>query len=234
MRTNIKGIAFDLDGTLYPNYRLNKKIIPILLKELPLMIAFGKARSTIRKEQGSCPDYPLVDFYAYQAELTAKILKMEPEFIKEKIERIIYRRWEPLFTNIKLFKNVSETLYALKAAGYKMGLLSDFPPEKKLENLGLAGSGDSKLWDAVLCSEHYGVLKPHPHSFNALAEAMNLSAGEILYAGNSRPYDVAGARNAGMKTAWIKSLLFPGRGRRQPQPDFCFSNYRQLYDCMLN
>jgi len=52
--------------------------------------------------------------------------------------------------------------------------------------------------------------------------------------GNSRSYDVAGAKRAGMKTAWIKSVLFPGRGLKKPRPDFVFSNYRQLYNYMLN
>jgi putative hydrolase of the HAD superfamily len=234
MRTDIEGVAFDLDGTLYPNYRFNKKIVSVLLKELPLMSAFGKARNIIREEQGTSPSYPLEDFYVYQAELTAKILKLHTYPVKEKIDRIIYTGWEPLFNNIKLFKNAAETLYALKAAGYKTGLLSDFPAEKKLENLGIAGGGDSNLWDAVLCSEHYGVLKPHPLPFNELAKAMALHASKILYVGNSRSYDVAGAHNAGMKTAWIKSPFFPGKGRKMPLPGFYFSNYRQLYDYMLN
>ncbi|MDR2730143.1 MAG: HAD hydrolase-like protein [Treponema sp.] len=234
MRTDIEGVAFDLDGTLYPNFKLYKKIIPVLLKELPLMIAFGKARNIIREEQGTSPNYPLEDFYTYQAEFTAKILKLKQYHVKEKIDRIIYTGWEPLFKNIKLFTNAAETLYALKEAGYKTGLLSDFPAEKKLENLGIAGGGDSNLWDAVLCSEHYGVLKPHPLPFNELARAMALPAGKILYVGNNRSYDVAGAHIAGMKTAWIKSPFSRGKGCNQPPPGFCFSNYRQLYDYMLN
>jgi FMN phosphatase YigB (HAD superfamily) len=52
--------------------------------------------------------------------------------------------------------------------------------------------------------------------------------------GNSRPYDVVGAEKAGMKTAWVKSPLFPGSGLKKPKPDFTFSNYRQLHDFMIN
>jgi hypothetical protein len=30
MQNNIEGAAFDLDGTLYPNYRLNIRLIPLM------------------------------------------------------------------------------------------------------------------------------------------------------------------------------------------------------------
>jgi putative hydrolase of the HAD superfamily len=229
MRNDFEGVAFDLDGTLYPNYRLNSRIFPHVLRELRLVIAFGKARTLIRKAQED-PSYKKPDdFYMYQAEVTAGILSQNAEPLKYVIERRIYRAWEPPFMYIKLFDGVMETLTTLKQAGYKLGLLSDFPPEKKLEYLGLKG-----LWDAVLCSECSGAIKPHPQSFNDLAAAMKLPPEKILYVGNSRDYDVVGASRAGMKTAWIKHPMFPGKGFKKPRPDFSFSNYRQLHDFMID
>jgi len=224
MRSDIEAAAFDLDGTLYPNYSFNVKLVPFILKESRLLAAFGKARNIIRKEQKTSP--PIQgDFYQYQAEITAQILKVDPVQLKEKIDRLIYKGWEPMFKNIKLFNHTKDTLAALRKAGYKLGLLSDFPPETKLKYLGLDG-----LWDAVLCSEQFGALKPHPLSFTELASAMSLPVEKILYVGNSRAYDVAGAKLAGMKTAWIKSPLSAGDGGA----DFSFSDYRQLHDFMLN
>jgi HAD superfamily hydrolase (TIGR01549 family) len=228
MRNGIEGVAFDLDGTLYPNYRLRLRILPAVLKELRLVAAFGMARGIIRKEQENS-GVVQSDFYQYQADIIAKILSVPADTLKEKIDRYIYKAWEPPFKNIKFFKGVKETVAALRKAGYKLGLLSDFPPEIKLEYLGLDG-----LWDAVLCSESFGTIKPHPLSFKELAAAMALPPEKILYVGNSRSYDVAGANRAGMKTAWIKSVLFPGRGLKKPRPDFSFNNYRQLYDFMIN
>jgi len=232
MRDDIKGVAFDLDGTLYPNYRLNIKLVPFILKEWRLLSAFGKARNIIRREQDKGA-LVKTDFYEYQALITAKILGTQAAPLKEKIEKFIYRGWEPLFKKIKLFKKVIETLNALKKAGYKTGLLSDFPPETKLEYLGLYNWGEDGNWDAVLCSERCGALKPHPLSFKMLAQNMGLAEDKILYVGNSRSYDVTGAFKAGMKTAWIKNPLFLGSGFKKPKPDFSFSNYRQLYNFML-
>jgi len=246
MRTDIEGVAFDLDGTLYPNYRLNIRLIPFIIKELPLLAAFGKARTIIRKEQENGSIYD--DFYKRQAEITAKMLNAPAEAIKEKIERLMYRGWEILFKKIDVFQGVRETLIAFHNSGYKLGLLSDFPPETKLEYLGISG-----YWDAVYCSEYSGTLKPHPLSFTVLADKMNLPPEKILYVGNSLSYDVGGAKKAGMKTAWIKMIPFdipeplktgirtligkiPLRIRRknEPKPDFSFSNYRQLFDYMLH
>ena len=225
MHTNIKGVAFDLDGTLYPNYRLNTRLLPFIFKELRMLAAFGKARNIILAEQEK-DILPKGDFYQYQAEITAKILSVKPDLLKEKTDRLIYRGWEPLFKGIKLFDMVHETLDALRKAGYKLGLLSDFPPETKLENLHLSG-----YWDAVLCSEHCGALKPHPLSFLKLAEAMSLPPEQIIYVGNSHRYDVIGAARAGMKTALIKPIL--SLNKNKPKPDFSFHSYRHFFDYML-
>ena len=228
MRNDIEGVAFDLDGTLYPNYRLNIRLLPLAVKEIPFLTAFSKVRKLIRIEQkNGIVQYD--NFYKHQAELTARLLDAPPELIKEKIDVFIYRGWEPLFKKIKPFKNVLETLTALRGAGYKLGLLSDFPPEKKIEYLGL-----SSLWDAVHCSEYSGALKPHPLSFVKIAEQMKLSPEKILYVGNSVSYDVAGASNAGMKTAWIRASVLQKHGKKGPKPDFSFSNYRQLSNYMLH
>jgi putative hydrolase of the HAD superfamily len=228
MRNGIEGVAFDLDGTLYPNYRLNIKLMPFILKEWRLLLAFGKARTIIRKEQETA-SLPQSDFYKHQAEVVAGILDVNPQPLQEKIDKLIYKGWEPLFKTVKPYKNAAQTLDALRKAGYKLALMSDFPPETKLEYLKLTG-----FWDTVHCSEGYGVLKPHLLPFKELAAAMSLPCEKILYVGNSRPYDIAGAAKAGMKTAWIKSALFPGSGFKKPIPDFSFSNYRQLHDFMIN
>jgi putative hydrolase of the HAD superfamily len=148
--------------------------------------------------------------------------------IKEKTERLIYQGWAPIFKKVKPYAYAKETLTALRGRGLKLGILSDFPPEQKLENLGLAG-----FWDAVLCSERGGRLKPDPSPFLELAQSMELPPDRILYVGNSVSYDIIGAKQAGMKAALISSFI-KKRGRRSGDADFIFSDYRQLHDYVLN
>jgi putative hydrolase of the HAD superfamily len=239
MKHNLEGIAFDLDGTLYPNYRLNVLLIPFLLKEWRLLWAFGKARNMIRAVQekefpalkpaapAAAGEPPPPDFYEAQARLTARILKADPSMIKERTEKLIYRGWEPFFKRVRLFPHVEESLRAFRERGLKLGLLSDFPPERKLEYLGLAG-----FWDAVRCSECTGWIKPDPRPFWRLAEGMNIPPDRILYVGNSRRCDVFGAKRAGMRTARVGSSLNI-RGRRWGQADFVFHDYRQLVNYVV-
>ncbi|MDR2258273.1 MAG: HAD family hydrolase [Treponema sp.] len=236
------GVAFDLDGTLYPNYRLNVLLIPFVLKEWRFLRAFGKARNIIRKAQEKEPPVSKPsastppssaepsppDFYEVQARWTAEILKADPPLIKERIETLIYRGWEPFFKRIRLFPHVEESLRAFRAGGLKLGLLSDFPPERKVEYLGLAG-----FWDALLCSERIGWLKPDPRPFWRLAETMGIPPERLLYVGNSRRCDVYGAKQAGLRTALIGSSLNV-RGRRWGRADFVFRDYRQLMNYVLS
>jgi putative hydrolase of the HAD superfamily len=235
MRHTIGGVAYDLDGTLYPNYRLNRLLIPFILREWRFLLAFGKARNIIRASQESgaplvtepantaaAPHGEPADFYSVQARIVADLAGIDPAGARARVENLVYRGWEPLFKKIKLFSGVRETLDAFRQAGLKQAVLSDFPPERKLAYLGLSG-----YWDALLCSERTGRLKPDPRPFEELAESLGLPPAQILYVGNSRPYDMAGAKRVGMQTALISFFPRPG-GRARGSADFIFNNYRQL------
>ena len=226
MSQDLDAVAFDLDGTLYPNYRLNIRLLPFLLGHWPLLVAFGRARDRIRAEQEKAPSSFSDDFYGYQARLTAEMLNAPPDKIGEKIDRLVYRGWEPLFARIKLLPHVTEVLAELKASGLKLGMLSDFPTQTKLKNLGIAG-----IWDAEICSEATGALKPSSRPFACLADALHCAPGRILYVGNSYRYDMVGAKRAGMKTALLVSRGLPGRAK--PAADFTFRDYRKLADFVL-
>jgi putative hydrolase of the HAD superfamily len=233
----IHGVGFDLDGTLYANYKLNLRLVPFIFRRWTLLSAFVKVRSLLHKakEPGSRLPPALESagsLYDVQAALLADRLKIDPESAKEKINRLIYRGWEDHFARIKPFPHVAETLSSLRALGFRLGLLSDFPPRRKLELLGLGG-----LFDAVFSTEELGALKPDPEPFKKLAAAMGLPPREILYVGNSPHYDIAGAKKAGMRTALLRrgmlSTGFAGSFGAS-SADFIFRNYRQLPEYVVS
>ena len=213
-------VAFDLDGTLYPNYRLNVRLVPFILKEQRLLRAFGKARTILRKSGRGV----VGDFYEEQAKIVGEILGENAEKVKDKIEKLIYRGWEDHFKKVRLFPHVTETLDALRKNGITLGLLSDFPPETKLKNLGIFD-----CWDMIVCSEQIGYLKPDTASLLEMAKRMGAAPEQILYVGNSVSYDVAGAHKAGMKAALVNAMPF----LHKRKADFVFSDYRQLRDYVL-
>ena len=226
----LKAVAFDLDGTLYPNYRIYRRLFPILILHPYLLNKFMK----VRRELHALKDESLEDgasFYDRQAAFMARILGKGIEETKLKIERMVYKNWEKHFSGIELFPYVKETLSAFRDAGLRLALLSDFPPAKKLVELGL-----DSYFDLVLCSEDTGKLKPSPVPFAALIKGLALPPKEILYVGNSVHFDVEGSLSAGMQAALIRRGLFStGRVSKNStkKADFVFRDYRQLQEYVL-
>jgi putative hydrolase of the HAD superfamily len=216
-------VAFDLDGTLYPNISFYRLLLPFLSKNMRLLRAFGGARAVLRR-----PAAASADFYTEQAEITAKLLRADAAETKKRIEEAIYLGWEPLFKKVRLYPYVKESLGALKGAGLKLALLSDFPLGKKLEHLGLEG-----FWDAAFSSEETGRLKPDPLPFTILARRLGVRRERILYVGNSARYDAAGARAAGMKTALIRIAPRLFQKKIYNNVDFFFHDYRKLSEYIL-
>lgn len=215
----IKAIAFDIDGTLYRPLAFSLRCVPFVLRNLRFMLSFRQVRRDLHllATEGKVAE----DFFLLQAELVAKSLNADVSKTREFIDREIYLGWRKLFVKIKPYKDAVETVLFAKNAGYKVGLLSDFPPEQKGDVWGLAPS-----CDAILGSETFGVLKPHAKPFLKLAEMLNVKPQELLYVGNSYKYDVLGGKKAGVKTAllckWYEKFFFEGKS------DIVFSSYKEL------
>lgn len=214
---DIKAVAFDIDGTLYPNWRLYIRIGGYFLKNLKFFLAYNKVRDTLHRTA------VLPDFFEFQARLLSHELKISVEEAHEKIDTIVYTGLKKYFPKVKPFKYIEECLQELKAHGLKLAILSDFPPEQK-DNLW----GFLPYFDVVLGSEACGALKPSIYTFGVLADKLELEPHEILYVGNSIRSDIKGANEAGMKSAYIMPLKRKIFNKKLKIADISFKTYRQL------
>lgn len=215
---NIKAVAFDIDGTLYPEWKLTVRILPIIFSHLKFFWHYGKVRHVMHKTG------PLPDFYEYQARLLGEKLKCPSEKSKALIQNIIYEGFKDHFTKIPCFNGVEELFKSLKEKGYKIALLSDFNPEQKGEMWGL-----KKYCDAIMGTESIGALKPSKYPFGVMAKTLGVELNQILYVGNSEKYDVKGAKNCGMKSAYIHSWF----ACKSKIADINFTSYRNLKKILL-
>lgn len=222
MLAGISVIAFDIDGTLYPSYRLNVRAAAYCLRHLGFFLHYRKVRQQLHRTA------PLPDLYEYQARLLAMELGCTVEEAKAKIQSIVYDGLKRHFDRIKPFRGMRETIEALRAAGYRIAILSDFPPSQKGELWGIIPQ-----CELVLGSEDTGALKPSKYPFGIMAQALGVPLESILYVGNSVRYDVNGANNAGMKSAYLLPLWRRLLRRPLASADICFSSYRQLKDIVL-
>ena len=125
MTSGIKAVAFDIDGTLYPSWRLYIRIIPYVLKHLRFFLKYSKVRAILHRTA------PSGDFYEYQARLLALELGVDNESARNMIEAIVYKGMMPYLKAVKPYAHIRETIQAFKDKGYKLAILSDFPPEQK-------------------------------------------------------------------------------------------------------
>ena len=102
MLEGIKAVAFDIDGTLYPDWKLYVRILPYILKNLSFYRNFGKVRKILHKTA------PLADFYEYQARILAEMMKIPKDEAKSKIRSICYDGMKPFFTRFSPYPQVLE------------------------------------------------------------------------------------------------------------------------------
>lgn len=213
---NIKAVIFDIDGTFYPNWRMNLMTFPVVLRNIRLFSAFAD----VRKEMRLKPEMNIDNFYKVQAELTAKKLGMDADEIMKKIESDIYTEWTASLKRVKPYSHVRDVIEELHERGYITACLSDFPILDKLKYFNLHDLFENSAYTCEDC----GHLKPHPDAYEYVRNKVGVNPHEILYVGNSYEYDIVGAKTAGMYAAHISSKEIKG----DITADFTFKCYKDF------
>jgi HAD superfamily hydrolase (TIGR01549 family) len=218
----IEAVAFDIDGTLYKQWQLHIRMVLHFCRYNQFFMKYGFVRNEMHRMER------LENFWEVQAECLARRIHRSPEETQKLLTDIVYDGLSVYFETIPCCRYVPETFKAFHEAGLKIALLSDFPPEQKGGLWGLR-----KYCDAILGTEDIGALKPDPYSFLFMAEKLNVIPEHVLYVGNSIKYDVRGAKNAGMKSAFFEPLWRKLFHCPLKEADFSFSDYRQLQNFVL-
>jgi putative hydrolase of the HAD superfamily len=105
-------------------------------------------------------------------------------------------------------------------------LLTNGAPDLQREKL--LASGLEPLLRAVAVSGEHDIGKPEPEIFHRLLAELGVAPSEALMVGNSLERDIAGARNAGITSVWLK---VSGSEEHAPvQPDHTITALAQLPD----
>jgi len=106
--------------------------------------------------------------------------------------------------DLRLWDDAVATLRHVRAAGIRVGLLTNGPSE--LQRRKLAVTGIEVELDAVGISEELGAHKPAAAAFEAVLELLGCSADEAAMVGDSLANDVAGALAHGFaRVVWVSS-----------------------------
>lgn len=122
------------------------------------------------------------------------------------------------------YVGVTEVLTMMKKR-YRLGAVSDGQSlwaEPELKAAGLA-----RFFEFLIVSGDHGFRKPDRRMFDLALEKMHLEPSEAVYVGNDMYRDVAGAKNAGMKSIFFRSNQGE-QGFAGAEPDYIIYNFNEL------
>lgn len=200
--TGIKAVSFDVDGTLWDFDAVMRRALGKTLLELQgvepeaaAMLDVDKVVA-IRERVESELRGAVSDLNEIRLESFRQVVRE----IGRPDDALASRLCDVYFTHRsagrRLFDDVLPTLKALKHR-YTLGVVSNgnsYP-----EHFGLEGL----IAFAVYAQDHGGIQKPDPRIFQIALDEAGCSAGEMVHVGDSLEIDVAGARNAGVRSVWL-------------------------------
>lgn len=118
-----------------------------------------------------------------------------------------------------------EVLHRLRAAGVRIGLLTNGAASLQREKIETSGLG--MFFDAAVVSGDIGTGKPEPGIFRHLLGKLGVEPSEALMVGNSLARDILGGKRAGLSTCWLAL-----EGEEEPlglvEPDYTIRSLGEL------
>jgi 2-haloacid dehalogenase len=129
-----------------------------------------------------------------------------------------------LLKHLPLHEGVEEGLSVLSDHGFRIAALTNSPEVTIRERMELTGL--ISYFEMVLSAEHVKKYKPCIEVYEWAAKQLGIEASEILLV-SAHGWDIAGASNAGMQTAYLKQsnqMFYP----LAPKPIYTIKNLADL------
>lgn len=217
---DIRGIAFDLDGTLIDSSLGLSEAVDMTLYAMELPSA-GEERVITWIGNGA-------DILIQRALTWAlKEKNQQPGFEQLGLARKLFDRFyaETVTEGSFLFPGVLATLSALKAQGLLLGVVTNKPTPfvmPLLESFGIA-----QYFQTIIGGDDVKQKKPHPEALFNTMNAMNLKAHELLFVGDSRN-DIQAAQAADCPSVGLTYGYNYGEAITLSNPDVVCDSFNDL------
>lgn len=132
----------------------------------------------------------------------------------------IDRAWDTMADTVILLSEVPPVLTALKAHGYRLGILSHVPWPGPACRRWFARHGLAGVVDFYSLSCEVGRIKPHPDHYQDAIRQASCQPGEILHVGDHPLRDVEGGRRFGLRTCLRRTeRIYPEEALDACRPD---------------
>ncbi len=194
-------VAFDVDGTLYRQDTLRRRMLQQLLLHSIVRIDLKPLRilSTYRQLRESLAVAETEGFAPILVAETAKETGYASSVVEEVISEWIHRRPLRYLASCR-YPFLQELFSAIKRKKKIVGVLSDYPAKEKMQALSLEADYIVTAHDEAVC-----MLKPHPRGLEVLMRTAGVQASETVLIGDRLDRDGAAARRAGV-TPLIRTM----------------------------
>ncbi|WP_051822464.1 HAD family hydrolase [Desulfonatronum thiodismutans] len=191
-----KAVIFDVDGTLYDQSSLRRKMLGDLVFHLMRSPFTGirtiKTLAVFRRLREQMPDMKVDNLAKVQYHLAADLLRCTAGEVHAIVDEWMFKRPLHHLRACKL-EYLDDFLKFLRSNGITTAVFSDYPAAQKIESLGLN-------FFLVLDAEDRRVdlLKPDPKGLMVCAGVLGLEPSACLFIGDRDDRDGECARRAGM------------------------------------
>jgi len=196
----IRAISLDLDDTLWP-------IEPVIVRAEQCLDAWLKTH---------CPQtaaaFPIAEMRSLRERISAEHPHLSHDFTAQRVlslraaltphgydETHVSSAFDVYYAARNEVELYPDALAALERLAARYPLVSISNGNADLERIGL-----KRFFRHTISSRATGVAKPAAPIFHAACAELGLEPHEVLHVGDDPELDVAGARAAGLRCAWLK------------------------------
>ena len=204
----IRAVLFDVDGTLYRQrplrFLMAAELATLAFRQPRRAPAVWRALSAYRKAQETLRGRDEADS-AQQLRIAAAQVGMTQDGVAAIVDEWMIERPLKYLSRCRA-DGLVDLLDFLTSRHVRIGVLSDYPAQKKLDALGVG-----QYFSLVLCGgdPDVGAFKPNPRGFLAACETWQLAPADVLYVGDRVDADAAGAHAAKMPAVIVTDATLP-------------------------
>lgn len=202
----IRAIGFDLDNTLFDHREAATRGLELLIDEKGWRYT---SNASVGSEWHRLEDLYFAQYVAgtmtlieHRRARMRNFLTSTDVFVEDRDLDALWDDYLRHYSNSWVaYPDVASMLGSLKAAGYKLAVLTNgqqAQQEAKLAAMGLAAH-----FEVVLAIGTVDALKPDRKAFEHLCRALECDAEEVLFVGDDLDYDVRASINAGLRAVWL-------------------------------
>ena len=231
---NIRGVAFDLDGTLVDSAPGLTAAVDNALYALELPMA-GEERVVTWIGNGADVLIQRALTWARQERATLRAAQGKPSVDHDDIpqaeqQAILRKLFDRYYGEVAeegsfLFPAVADTLGALHAKGLPLALVTNKPTPFVAPIL--ASLDIAKYFTVVIGGDDVQNKKPHPDPLLLVAERMGIAPQQMLFVGDSRN-DIQAAKAAGCPSVGLTYGYNYGEAIDLSQPDVIYQSINDL------